>query len=582
MAAKVQITLDDQVSGPMKAVARSAVDAGGDFDNLQDDLQDVERASGELANSVDNLSDDIRALTASMSKLDQENKQVKNSQDDIKKSSSSLAEKVTAVSTATLAGIEIFKKAMEAGKKAFEIIKAGAEQGNPAAIALVDSIGEVQGALTDIANDPGFQQAGKNLAAFIKDELVPAIKAIPTAWRDAQDWIANAITSTTDFVGLTEGATDELKEMVKQQRASYDAAKAQTVEAEKKFKGDKALTEVNKELAKIEEAKRQNAERETLAKVKSTAELQTRIKTETEALKKLAADGKLTDDERAKRLADIAAQEGRIVELKKEQSDAQKEMMKSLGEMQKTVTDATKSVYQKMTDEAKKNVDAMVAKEKQAVDALAAKLNELKGKDGEAAGVVGKIRDSLDPTAVVKQIADNRAKPMLDQAKQADDEQRKIQHDLNRVRQSRSSLAKGPDDEDSRVEIAKLDEQEAGLESRMKASQKKERGFKQSAASERQIAFNQAKKGALNPDEIADAQDQMTNSVIDQAAASGELSQNQTKALRTAAEAQLELAKNQRQNAADIEAINQALEGVLDGTKKTGQRQRAQRGAAGG
>ncbi len=580
MAAKVTIELDDNVSGPLKSVARSAAQTGNDFD--------------ELDSSVSALQAEIEELKSSMLDLAAANAKAASSNDGVASSGANVAQKITAISTGTLAVIEVTKKLAETGKKAYELLKVAAENGNPAAKELVKSVEGLGTALADVANDPLFQDFLNGMAETINSTVVPAIKGIPDAWRGTQDWIAGAITATTDFVGVTQGATSELAQMNEQSAKGIELRKKATAAAAEKAKADKLSLDLNKDLEKIEEAKRQTAMKTALANVKDLAVLEERAKTEKQALKDLAAAGTLADSEKAKWLSDIVAVEGRILELKNEQTEVAKKQVEQtkawwegLKGAQKTLEAATSTTWSKMTAEAKKNVDAVVAKEKAAIDSLVAKLNELKGQDGKSADVVNRIRDKIDPRDLAKKIGDNRAKPLDDQAKAEDEQQRKLQHDLNRLRQSRQAVKAGGGweyDPARQQQIQKMDEEEAALEQKLRESNKKERGFKQGAAGERQKAFKQAAAGGegISAEEIAKAQDQMTSAVIDQAVATGQLTQTQEKALRAAASATMEQAKVMRQQAEDIEEIITVLDGITDGTKKIGQKKRAQRGSAGG
>jgi hypothetical protein len=564
MAAKVTIELDDQVSGPMQAVEQAAEGAAAGFDDMAgsasrleseiqgldadqvaDAMQNVDQSAYAAGDAIDDMRDDIAGLESEVRELvdalnDQAdaNRKVDNSQQQVQASGANVAQKITAISTGTLAAIEVFKKMGEAAKKAYELIKAGADAGNPAAIAVVDSVGKLQSALAEVANDPLIQDFLKGMADTITSQVVPAIAQIPDAWRGAQNWIAGAITATTDFVGITEGAAEASAEMADQQARAVEHAKALTAEAEKKFKADKSLAAVDADLAKLAEAKRQNGEKEALAAIKNTDELQTRLKAETETLRKMAADGELTDSARQQRLADITAIEQRLVDLKKEQTDetakaaeAQKKAVDDMKDGLKSLAEQGKAVWEKMNEARKKSIAEATAKEKAAVDELANKLKELKGEDGQAQDVVGKIKGSLTDDQVLQQIGSNRQKSAEDAARAA-----------------------GKDDKQIKA---------AGRKAYATAGKQANAGGQ----------FDQA--------EVAAAQDSLTSSIVDQAASSGELSVQQSKALRQAAAAQMEAAKVQAEQAATIEEITGVLEEITNGTKKIGQRQRAQRGSSG-
>lgn len=576
MAAKVTIELDDKVSGPMKQVVKTVEGSDEAFDDLSAEI-------GNLSETIDRLTDEMLELATASKKVDEENKKTE-------QSSSSLAEKVTAVSTGFLAAVEAVKQLGAWGSQAFDHVKASAEKGNPAAKAMVDSVKRLNGAFNDLLEDPliqDFMTGAMKQATGLIDDLIPRIKQIPDGWRGAQEWITRSITATTDFIGITQDATAEVHALYEAEKKAAQARSDAAKYAEAEEARSKKKKTVAQELQDIEANTHKKAEKDRLDQEKNIKKLQEHRDRLVADLKALAGTTLQDDASHQKHLEDIQQAEFRIVEAKREQREAQKALLEDLKKTQYALQAVARDTWGKMTAEAKKNVDAVVAKERQAIDALVAKLKELKGDDGKQTDVISKIRDKIDPRDLAKQIGANRAKPLDEQAKAEDDQQRKIQHDLNRLRQSRQAIkgAGGWEYDPARQQqIQKLDEEEAGLEARMRESQKKERGFKQSASGERQKAFRQAAAGGegISQEEIAKAQDQMTNAVIDQAVASGQLTTQQEKALRSAAQATMEQAKVMRQQAEDIEEIITVLDGITDGTKKIGQKKRAQRGSAGG
>lgn len=546
MVSKVTIELDDK-SGPAFAKYLANVNKSDtETDELAGSISNLEGELEEARSQIESMALDLKEAADAQARLNSQQRQGGGE-------SANYAEKITAISTGTLAVVEVIKKGIEAGKKFVQAIRSLAEQGNPAAAELAASFDQVTKSFQAMAEDPRVQEAFRSLAGILKDDIAPVIEKLPSYWSRTQDAIAGAITASTDYLGITEGASEQLDQMLVQQEKHLEQIKKET-EEEKAILREK---KVQAEIDKIDAQTARAASVERLSKITDAKTLEEMRAKEIDDLKKLAKEDKLSDEDRTRRLegiADITARtlsaEKDRIELQKKAAEEQKKFFDALKGQWETVAKSGSAVYQKATAAAQVEVDKMIAKQKAEVKAIADALNKQQGGDGKEKDVVARIKGTITGEDIAKKVAEQRSEKEI-----ADF--RKKNRDLV------ANAESGVDEFSSR----RLRHEEDRIRNR---------------ARNRALGQAQAGGAGISEEEIANAEQALTQSVIDQAASAGKLTINQADGLRAAARAAQETAKIQAQQAQDIEAIINALDEVTQGTKSLGQRTRAQRGSSGG
>lgn len=447
------------------------------------------------------------------------------------KNSANWAQKVTATSTAIFAGIGILKQMTEWAKKAGAVLQELADRGNPGAKQLVDNFTALKERLIDMANDPGIQNLLDKMAKSVA-KTTEAIGSLPTSKGGFAEVGAGLAELSREklgydiFGGLFDSSVQDLQKLraeelkVKGELQLQAQARAKQVEITKQQKQAEAdVQNIRNQI--VADIKRSNLEQETSEK--RLLELREKALGK---IKELADKGNLTEDKRKELLQDAILLEERRKKLieeqaqaAKKQADDQKKFVSALKADWAQAAALTKQAFSKAQEEANKLAEAAIAKQKKAVDELAAKLQELRGGGDKDQNLLQGIRGNLSDQATLQQIAANRA--------------------------SKFSGAKDQD----RARRSALEQ------------------------------FRQG--GQFDPAEVAKAQDELTQQVINQAVASGQLNQKQADSLRQAAKTLQEQSNVQQQQQQDIEAIFKALEQANNATNGTARRQRAQRGANG-
>ena len=259
-------------------------------------------------------------------------------------------ESITAVSTGYLALADIAKKFIEVGKKAVNVVKSLADDGNPAAVALAESIEEVKSQLLEIAENPLFQEMFTDIADVINSEVIPAIRDIPGTVFEMTLAAQKHIMAFKEVLNLVpRGSTQMLMTMQDAARNAYQIAEGVGKKTREERKKQEEVAKVDEELAKIREAKNAESVKSALEHIQTEEELRDVIDDLTESIREEAHERNLTDEERAAAIGKIALAEERVNRLREENSTKEKQ---SAEESVKIAQDASKERVRVLQEEA--------------------------------------------------------------------------------------------------------------------------------------------------------------------------------------------------------------------------------------
>lgn len=250
----ITITANLDASGVKVGAAQVGEAVDGMAEKATQSGDALESMAAEARAEIAKLKSGVSALKGELDQMGGEARdafnEVEGGAEDSSKAIDSNAErrdKIKTVAVAYLAVADAVKKATEFGKKLVEIVDVMAENGNPAAIELSESFGEVKTSLLSIAEDPVFQDMLSDVAGIIREDVIPAIKAIPDAWVGASDWLEDRIAGLGESLGVfAEGTREAMNDM--------QDADAQSREIrQKQMTADKEAKRLKEELAKTEE-----------------------------------------------------------------------------------------------------------------------------------------------------------------------------------------------------------------------------------------------------------------------------------------------------------------------------------------
>lgn len=235
-------------------------------------------------------------------------------------------DKIKTVAVAYLAVVDVVKKVGEFAKKAGEAIAWMAENGNPAAIELQESFKGVKHSILDIAEDPAFQDVMAGLAVTIREDVIPAIQAIPDAWVATEDFLEDGFASLGESVGLFAEGTREAMDEMQAADAKDRSLRQNRLAGQKEERASKnSLAKIEEALAGIEKARSDDAVKSALDQIKTEEELRDVIDDMTESLREQAKVSTSSEEEEKKkgeeikrRLSGIVTAENRIKEIKAE------------------------------------------------------------------------------------------------------------------------------------------------------------------------------------------------------------------------------------------------------------------------
>ena len=306
-------------------MANELLDTRNEIQKLTDEIEDLQNELDDMASVADESFDE---MGGSASEAGEALKAVGNG-------ASESRDKIKTVAVAYLAVVDVAKKVGELAKKAGEAIAWMAENGNPAAIELQDSFKGLKQSILEIAEDPAFQNMLGDIAFAIREDVIPAIKAIPDSWVSSQDWLEDGIVGLGESLGVFAEGTREVMNEMQEADAKDRTLRQNRLAGQKEERASKdSLSKVEEALARIEEAKSDAAIKATMEQINSEEELRDVIDDLTESIREQAKEGKLSDDERERGLKKIAAAEDRYRQVK---SDNEK---KAADELVKIAADA--------------------------------------------------------------------------------------------------------------------------------------------------------------------------------------------------------------------------------------------------
>lgn len=315
--AGVKAGVDDAVAavdGLGQATATTSDHMASEVLDTRNEIQKLADEIGDLRSVLDNMGDEA---SESFDKVGSGATEAGNAMKSIGGGASESRDKIQTIAVGYLAVADAVKKVGELAVKAGEAVAWMAENGNPAAIELQESFKEVKQSILDIAEDPAFQDMLGDIAVAIREDVIPAIKAIPDAWVSSQDWLEDGIVGLGESLGVfAEGTREVMDEM--QAADSKDRALRQSrLAAQKEERASKdSLTKVEEALANIEKAKTDAAIKSTMEQINSEEELRDVIDDLTESIREQAKAGSLSDEERERGLKKIAAAEDRYRQVK--------------------------------------------------------------------------------------------------------------------------------------------------------------------------------------------------------------------------------------------------------------------------
>ena len=413
-----------------------------------------------------------------------------------------------------------------------------AEQGNPAFVELREKAQELLAKLIELTELEEIQTFIKTVAdgfgaaaEFISDNA-QVLDDLIKGYKD----LVEVVVSYLEYTGLVaEGTTEELRRM-KELEEEESKRYAQKLEQEKlAVQAEKQRAEVEKILHETERANAAAAETDAAKKIESIEEINRLRSEEVAKMKELAAAGKLSEEAAQDSQRRIAMYDQRRAEVEKAALD------KTTREKEDAAKKA-EELSKKEADESKKQAEAAAAAAKAA--------NDTKLKDFEA--YVSKLQSVIDSTK------------QQEQGPSINDQFKEAISGKNLLREVASNRQVAAEQEMRETAIGKGQDTEGKDFQRELAKMRKQ--------IERDTV-QQARKGEINPEEFAKAQEGLAGKIIEQGEKSGTLGRNAAAALKEQAKA---IAK---QNA-EMEQVSQDLEEVknfMQQMDNMGERRKAQR-----
>lgn len=413
-----------------------------------------------------------------------------------------------------------------------------AEQGNPAFVELREKAQELLAKLIELTELEEIQTFIKTVAdgfgmaaGFINDNA-ESLDWLIKQYKD----LVEVVVSYLEYVGVVaEGTTEELRRM-KELEAEESKRYAQKLEQEKlAIQAAKQREEVEKILHEQERASAAASEADAARNIESAEEIIKLRSDEVAKMKELADAGKLTEEAAQDSQRRIAMYDQRRAEIEKTALD------KTTREKEDAAKKA-EELSKKEADESKKQAESAAA--------AAKSVNDAKLKDFEA--YVSKLQSVIDSTK------------QQDQGPSINDQFKEAISGKNLLREVASNRQVAAEQEMRETAIGKGQDTEGKDFQRELAKMRKQ--------IERDTV-QQARKGEINPEEFAKAQEGLAGKIIEQGEKSGTLGKNAAAALKEQAKA---IAK---QNA-EMEQVSQDLEEVknfMQQMDSMGERRKAQR-----
>lgn len=508
------------------------------------------------------------------------------------------AAKWTEFNTRVIAVVEIFDKIIQYAPQAKQYIQDLADAGDRDMQRLNAAIDGVGTSLLTLVERATATKEGTSTAGWFAGLLeadARGIEALPSLFDSLEVAFTDSVRSMQASVGLLseeerrahtyfmnayaereaeraraiddiehERAVRESTHLV--EKANADFAKARAIEREAEdIKRLNTLQQVEAELAK-ESDRLEEAKREGKASAELIEEVQRRrmllMQREREVQQRLHDERVAQEREFEQVTQQVAEERQRLIE---EEEQARRDALQREQDAQREFDEAVQRSHEERLRQQQQEFDKYIDQVAQQLDALAKKQNQ--GGNQGVDNLLGQLQNNLPQVAVAEQVRQNRAREFAQ--KQAE-ERRKLQE-----RQAEETLRGQQDPNDNAGARIRRQREEQDLLQRQQA--RAERDFQRQQRSERLKEARGIGGTQASQEEIAKAQQELSDKVVDQAVQSGNLTEAQAQALRRAAEVAGQQAERQAAIQADVEQVQQQLDAILDGLTQDGQRARAQR-----
>lgn len=602
MSATIKTTLVDNSKEWADALKQRFVEAGGKAEDFEAHLESLnkELASRDARNAaqeIKRLADEIEAshpetkrLREETAKLDAEFKAFS---DDLAEQTKRMdAYKNSVRQTAevkTQAGrswtefaakgavvVTSLKWMAEGAKKTWEGIKFLSEQG-AAGFQSLEAAGNRLGAsVVNSLKSKEFTELGKSISQAVDGIATPAVEKLTWGIGKAGAAVTSLVDGFASLGGVDlQKARDEMDATTK---AATEAAKRQEAMVASRKNADQVFIAAQKAAQQAEMQRavsRLETEHEVVAAIhdqqiailnlRNEGKLQTE-ETQAATAKLIALQaqlGKVQDDRQAKVKQQNEENKKRIEEEKKLKIDAEK---KAADEQTAILKKAAEEQWKFMMDrlEARQEAERKAAAERVAIEKMEAEAKaanlakRAEAQQGNAQAVVG----GMNPQMLARNVAAQRQQQAMQQY--AQDNAAKYLQAKQYVQKHASQMKVGGGTANQKKAFANA----------QKVMRDMQRAMKAAGTKARRTGFRDTMQGKAGADELASAQQQMANKVIDNGVATGRINQEQAASLREATKRLIEQQQQLRQLEQEVQATKAQLQQL--GGRGNNSTQRAQ------
>jgi hypothetical protein len=510
-------SLQNMASGPIDELARLSAETG--------DLRTaIKQMGGEGADAFNQLEDGATRASKALANV---------------APPANVAQKIAAVSTGFLAVVEGLKKGIEFARQFDATFREMASEGNAAAGRVVEQLDKIHGGFSKVKGDPLVQESfdlisdGAGKVSEYLDYLGRDAVEVVNKWSGAMVYIGESLGF---FEEGTIAAREHMEKLQQTAREGFDQrqaeAAAEKAVADENLAQQQRLAVVNAEFAAIERDHSRDRLKARLDEVDSIEDITRSIAEESEAIRDLARDGKLTDDQRKQRIEGIRMAEQRVADLRtKEREDQLAAEQASSDESVRLAHAEADAKRRILAEEVALNQRAEAAKVDAERRAIEERKRLLGGKDvGGAEKLIGE---------------QNR------------EQVRKAFSEMQARLATQQTVAENG---------AEYNAADPAKQKRMEAELAKQR---QKALANAQRQFD---RGQADPAAIRAAQGDLANAAVDGARASGKLSNETAQALKESVGELVRTANEVEQLRGEVDNVRK----LIGATSAQGQRRRSQ------
>lgn len=557
--------------------ARDARNAAQDIKKLADEIEAAHPETKRLREETAKLESEFKAFSDDLAEQTKRMESYKNQvrqTGEVKAQSSRSWTEFAAKGAVVLTSL---RGLTEGAKKTWQGIKFMSEQGAEGFQALEAAGNRLGASLMNNLKSKEFTQIGKSISLAVEGVATPAIEKLTWGIGKAGAAVSSLVDGFASLGGVDlQKARDEMEATAK---AATEAAKLQESMATSRKNAEQVFASYQKASQQIEEQRsiaRLETEHEVIAAIKDQEIAVYKLRNaavlkdgeEQAALAKLVALRqqyyKVIDDRDAKIKQQNEETKKRIEEEKRLKIEAEKKVAdEELAQLKKIAEERWKSMMEQVEarQEAEKKAAAeRVALEKMEAEAKAANLaKRADAQQGNAQAFVG----GMNPQMVARNVAANRQQQaMQDYANQ---NAAKYLQAKQYVQKHASQMKFGGGTANQKKAYANAQKVMRDMQKAMKAAGTKAR----------RMGFRDTMQGKAGSNELANAQQQMADKVIDNGVATGRINQEQAASLR---EATKRLIEQQRQlRALEEEVRNTTMQLQQLGGRSANAQQRAQR-----